>query len=485
MEREELPIDIHYNKLLDWLTSRRHCQQQWQGAAITIREKINMAIQDMPPVEEITKLLHGTYINYFHCLKIVELLKGTDDGAKNIFGGYSSKRMKDWQEIIKLYEKDGVFLAEAAQLLMRNVNYEIPVLKKEITKCQQIQSESLRKEADYASHVSMLRLKYKTSCEQMGIEGNKVRKELLELVKDMPKTYTSIARDAQKLQCARDFYVAFTAFTLGNSDFECCPLLRHLMEKGNTTVYEWRKGEAPNEIEATPFELSVRCAEEEEKEEQQEEVEEEIDWGMGDNTGDADVIDFDISVEDGGNEVSHNQKKEGVARGEDALTILDNQSTRDSFMDDLMELEAFLSQRLHEMTVSSHVLMSSQFQNAPECIQLSSSQIETMLTNVNQIINIMSTKKMQDLFFIRTSISYVDRLADSLKKIMTDAERAESLSRLMVAKRQEALQEEAGVEPKLDLIRKRTKELQKQIESEISDKYKGRRVNVMGEINTV
>ena len=33
-------------------------------------------------------------INYFHCLKIFELLKGTDDGAKNIFGGYSSKRMK-------------------------------------------------------------------------------------------------------------------------------------------------------------------------------------------------------------------------------------------------------------------------------------------------------------------------------------------------------------------------------------------------------
>ena len=33
-------------------------------------------------------------INYFHCLRIVELLKDTEKGSKNIFGMYSSQRMK-------------------------------------------------------------------------------------------------------------------------------------------------------------------------------------------------------------------------------------------------------------------------------------------------------------------------------------------------------------------------------------------------------
>ena len=33
-------------------------------------------------------------INYFHCIKIVELLKVSESATKNIFGGYSSKRLK-------------------------------------------------------------------------------------------------------------------------------------------------------------------------------------------------------------------------------------------------------------------------------------------------------------------------------------------------------------------------------------------------------
>ena len=94
VREEDLPIDIYYNKLLDWLIDRRHCNTKWQNSASSIREKINTAIQDMPPNEEIAQLLAGTYINYFHCEKIVELLKECGEGSTNFFGQYSSQRMK-------------------------------------------------------------------------------------------------------------------------------------------------------------------------------------------------------------------------------------------------------------------------------------------------------------------------------------------------------------------------------------------------------
>ncbi|XP_048449753.1 CDK5 regulatory subunit-associated protein 3-like, partial [Rhincodon typus] len=152
-----------------WLVDRRHCKLKWQNAVLVIREKINNAIQDMPENEEIKQLLSGSYIHYFHCLRIIEILRGTEASTKNIFGGYSSQRMKDWQEIVCLYEKDNVYLAELSSLLVRNVNYEIPSLKKQISKCQQLQQEYSRKELDYINNAATLREKFFISCKQFGI----------------------------------------------------------------------------------------------------------------------------------------------------------------------------------------------------------------------------------------------------------------------------------------------------------------------------
>ena len=48
--------------------------------------------------------------------------------------------MKDWNSIISAYQKNNIYLGEAASLLQRNVAYEIPALKKQINKCQHQQT---------------------------------------------------------------------------------------------------------------------------------------------------------------------------------------------------------------------------------------------------------------------------------------------------------------------------------------------------------
>ena len=71
--------------------------------------------------------------------------------------------MKDWQEIVKLYQKDNVylgkkkrmhsihvsklqyFLAEAAQILQRLVTYEIPAMKKQIVNANKAHEDCARK----------------------------------------------------------------------------------------------------------------------------------------------------------------------------------------------------------------------------------------------------------------------------------------------------------------------------------------------------
>lgn len=157
----------------DWILDRRHCPRDWQKSILPIRNKISLAIQDMPEHDEITSLLSGSSkltpppgangsaseaesdvcgffvrlsaaIHYYNCLKIVEILKETEKNSKNIFGMYSSQRMKDWNAVIGLFQKNNVYLAEAASILMRNVQYEIPALKKAISKCQQQQTVGQR-----------------------------------------------------------------------------------------------------------------------------------------------------------------------------------------------------------------------------------------------------------------------------------------------------------------------------------------------------
>ena len=64
---------------------------------------------------------------------------------------------------------------------------------------------------------------------------------------------------------------------------------------------------------------------------------------------------------------------------------------------------------------------------------------------------------------IRTSPRYVDRVTENLQSLLHDADKMTSLSRLMVTRQHEARQEEELIIPRLELIRKKTKELKTQV----------------------
>lgn len=118
----------------------------------------------MPVHEGIAALLSGSYINYFHCIKIIEILKETEADSRNLFGRYGSQRMKDWQDVVKSYERENLYLAEAAQMLVRNVSYEIPGLKKQIVKEEQMQSVSVLLHRLSKTIVFSIRRSFTTSC---------------------------------------------------------------------------------------------------------------------------------------------------------------------------------------------------------------------------------------------------------------------------------------------------------------------------------
>ncbi|XP_076034659.1 CDK5 regulatory subunit-associated protein 3 isoform X2 [Oratosquilla oratoria] len=516
MEEQSLPIDIHTGKLVDWLISRRHTNRDWPEAVRIVREKINNAIQDMPEHPEITKLLSGTYINYFHCLRIVEILKETEKDSKNILGWYGSQRMKDWQEVIRLYEKDSMYLAEAAQMLVRNVQYELPAIKRTIAKCDTIQQDCERKEKDCLKNAANAKDKYLQTCKQIGITGDRVKQELLELLKELPGELTNIAGKCKDLKEARQLYRDFLSFTLAGEHFECLPLLSFVMERGNVTTYEWTYGEPPIRVEEPKVEINV---EDDDEGIQSDEIDfgdldggagaidfgeldpsadidfgdelttGEIDWGnlateeaQGINWGvgeEGETSTVDIIVEDSG-------VAGGVAKDAEALSVLGNPKTRNQFIDELLELEGFLTQRNYELQSEGSVLSLNQFSGAPETVQYHAVESTTkMLSCVQNIVASLTSTKMQHLYLISMSSRYVDRLTESLRTKRSVGEKMIASQAVIQQKSKTAQEEQAVLGPKLQLIGERTRELQKQIEEEISKKYKNRPVNLMGVVNAL
>uniref|UniRef100_A0A3Q2UZ76 CDK5 regulatory subunit associated protein 3 n=1 Tax=Haplochromis burtoni TaxID=8153 RepID=A0A3Q2UZ76_HAPBU len=485
---QNLPIDIQTSKLLDWLVDRRHCNLKWQSAVKVIREKINAAIQDMPENEEIKALLSGSYIHYFHCLRIVEILKGTEASSKNIFGRYSSQRMKDWQEIVSLYEADNVYLVELASLLSRNVSYEGPALRRQLAKAQQLQQELSRREVECQSSAADLRERYYAACKQYGITGENVPRELQALVKDLPAVLDEVGKDAARLEEQIQLYAAFTNFVCDWSE-PVLPMLTFAQKRGNETFYEWRTGKVPTVVERPVVGESPPDTI----------TEDTIDWGDFGKVSDSLGVSSGITVEDGidwgislepNSKLSHAQLlkcpfyfegPEGVARGEDALTILENPQSRSRFIDELMELEVFLTQRLSEMREEGDVVAMSQFQQAPSVIQGQTCEhIQAMLSEVQDLLGRLTSLRMQHLFMIHASPRYVERVSEMLRQKMKQADILVLKGATMAEKRQEALQEQSRLEPRVDLLAGCTRELQKLIEADISKRYHNRPVNLMG-----
>ncbi|XP_053739603.1 CDK5 regulatory subunit-associated protein 3 [Synchiropus splendidus] len=492
---QNLPIDIQSSKLLDWLLDRRHCNIKWQGAIKVIREKINAAIQDMPENDEIKHLLSGSYIHYFHCLQIIQILKGTEASSKNFFGRYSSQRMKDWQEIVSLYEVDSVYLAEVASLLIRNVSYEGPALRKQIAKAQQQQQEFSRKEVECQNSAVDLRERYYVACKEYGIKGENVTHELQALVKDLPVVLDEVAKDAVKLEGHLKYYTAFTNFVCQWSG-SLLPMLTFVLDKGNITFYEWRTGtvptvvERPVVVEAPPETMAEDTIDwgdfGKDTVDTVVKLEEGIDWGISleSNSEDAGGIDWGdgesapIEIEVTGTGIDC---PEGVARGEDALSILETAKTRGQFIDDLNELEVFLTQRLREMAIEDDIVAMNMFQMAPSIIhEKSQQQVKKMLSEVQDLLGRLTSQRMQHLFMIQASPRYVERVSEVLRQKMKQADILALKSTTMVEKRQEALEEQARLEPRVELLAGSTRELQKLIEGDISKRYNNRPVNLMG-----
>jgi hypothetical protein len=195
-------------------------------------------------------------------------------------------------------------------------------------------------------------------------------------------------------------------------------------------------------------------------------------------------MDVEISLEESGIVVEKSGMDGGIARGTDALTVLDNPKTRDQIINELMELDAFLKIRLFELSSESDILAMSQMQNAPASLQMQTVEsISSMNDCVNVALSELVNKRILHLHNIKHSHKYVDILTSNLKQKLTIAERMKHNINLLQDQIKKNQSEIKSFEPIIQLLINKTKELQKDVQEDISKRYKGRIVNIVGGIN--
>lgn len=216
MQKEEdirnLPIDIAFARLGEWLVDRKRISADWRKRLAAVRAKITTSFASLPKdIDPYFHTLDIEGIGYLEAKKIYEILLKSTQDSRNIFGRLSGDAGV-WEAIVRAYEKEYIFLGEAAQIVVQNVNYEIPYHKKQIQKTQQQLAELERKEADIKRNAALSASKYVEACQELGLQGINVRSELLETSTiSLPSTFRRILEvlTGDSVSRAIEFYSDF------------------------------------------------------------------------------------------------------------------------------------------------------------------------------------------------------------------------------------------------------------------------------------
>lgn len=138
------------------------------------------------------------------------------------------------------------------------------------------------------------------------------------------------------------------------------------------------------------------------------------------------------------------------------------------------------------MTEEQSLLVSTILQETPKELQsFTEKSIKNSIDAINDIISYFKSKIVERLFLIHDSSKYLKRVYDQLIKKKKSIERYNKLKEELIEKKKNFQLEEVETNERLKLQIKKIKELQKNISEDLSKKYNGVRVNIMGEINTL
>ena len=221
---DELPLDLQYDKAIDWLVGQRKVPRDWQRTLKAAQARLSAALalaEGRPELDALGALLATPEerFSYYEAAEVLEVLKGAGLAEKNFIGQYSNAYTAKWADAVRRYESGGVYLAEGAQRLVHQCTYELPALRKEVSRAEKELSELQRREAEYLRLAEAAQKRFEEACakRKIGVCGRAEVRERLQLsLSQLRPLHLRAAAlcQGEKVAAAAAFYRAFVRFCL-------------------------------------------------------------------------------------------------------------------------------------------------------------------------------------------------------------------------------------------------------------------------------
>ena len=135
---DQTTLDIKYSELLQWLLDRYLIPKDWPNRLEIIKSKkseiietlFNSDKEDFQKIKKMFKVFENSpidSISYNDYSKLYQqLIKTNEAKEKTFLGNYKSPFIYNAYILDYLYQKNSVYLAENAKIIIQNISYEIP-----------------------------------------------------------------------------------------------------------------------------------------------------------------------------------------------------------------------------------------------------------------------------------------------------------------------------------------------------------------------
>lgn len=539
---DDLPIDIDYAKFLDWLLDRRRVSKSWHASLKAARVLLRSAADSLSPETTVTP--PTDYYSLATTLTALEdkSLPPPFPGARDtdMLNRYSHPTSRAWSSARSSYESGCAYLAEAAQALVRAADVEAPALRGEMARLRETLAECARKEGPTTRAAADARERFRAACADMGVsseDGVDFEKEIRTAVDAQAPQLLADAVAAGKdprIAAALAYYAECTAYTCGSpmsssdgngEDERLCLTLAsvvdgkvdELIAPVAQVVEAWsgEVEEAPVEVDWGSMMTSDAGCDDDKGGGGA------IDWGIEIDAAGAgvDVIDakgganasdgIEIEARGAGADVAYAESgadagggidwgdlggasdEAGVAAAEANCSshTLADASVRERYINDLLELGAFLSARSAELGRSYDTQVSlvlQQSDSVPAAVRaVDQDAVSGMSDAAAAALEALNGRAARHTLGLQARSDLLARAARDLSEKRHAAARLEGGISALEARRAAAAQELRKTTPRFEKLAKETRERIAETEKGLSAMYKGRQVNILGEINVV